>query len=224
MPRHARNAKTQYPGPLSRAAHLAFLSIATDHGFPIENPISWSWRELCRRIGIQPSGRTVSHIKAAITATVGLLIRSEYALYSKADHKLINSHDDALHLYERVAFVGSELPDGRVADANYVWLADWYLQNLNAMFTAPLDYELWRFLDRRSPIASRLYEFLLLNSTVRRCFGSTTRRSPNSCQSEPSGTCRWHASSLILRSVCLQAWMLSTRRRGHRARPASRSS
>jgi hypothetical protein len=30
------------------------------------------------------------------------------------------------------------------------------------MFTAPLDYELWRFLDKRSPIASRLYEWLLL--------------------------------------------------------------
>ena len=63
----ARNAKTPYPGPLSRAAHLAFLSIATDHGFPIENPISWSWRELCRRMGLQPSGREVRQIKAAIT-------------------------------------------------------------------------------------------------------------------------------------------------------------
>src|SRR5207244_3871640 len=43
------------------------------------------------------------------------------------------------------------------------WLADWYLDNLNALFTAPLDYGLWRSLDGRSPIASRLYEFLLLN-------------------------------------------------------------
>src|SRR5262245_25427271 len=51
----ARNAKTAYPGPLSRAVHLAFLSIATDHGFPIANPISWSWRDLCRQMGIGPS-------------------------------------------------------------------------------------------------------------------------------------------------------------------------
>jgi hypothetical protein len=159
----ARNAKTQYPGPLSRAAHLAFLSIATDHGFPITNPISWSWRDLCRRMGIQASGRTVSHIKTALTATAGLLIRSEYALHCKTDNQQIRTHMDALHIYERVTFVGSQLPDGRIADANYVWLSDWYLQNLNAMFTAPLDYELWRFLDRKSPIASRLYEFLLLN-------------------------------------------------------------
>jgi len=151
----ARNAKTQYPGPLSRAAHLAFLSIATDRGFPIENPIAWSWRDLCRRMEIQPSGRTVEHIKSAITATAGLLIRSTYALYSKANREPIRTSEDALHLYDRVTFVGSPLADGTIADANYLWLSDWYLQNLNAMFTAPLDYELWRFLDKRSSIASR---------------------------------------------------------------------
>lgn len=38
-----------------------------------------------------------------------------------------------------------------------------YLQNLNALFTAPLDYHLWRLLDAQSPIASQLYEFLFLN-------------------------------------------------------------
>jgi hypothetical protein len=68
-----------------------------------------------------------------------------------------------LALYDRFAFVGSQLPDGSRAEANYLWFADWYTQNLNAMFTAPLDYELWRWLDRRSPIASRLYEFLIIN-------------------------------------------------------------
>src|SRR5206468_2868571 len=60
-------------------------------------------------------------------------------------------------------FVNSRMPDGSIADSNYVWLADWYLANLNTLFTAPLDYDLWRYLDQRSPIASRLYEFLLLN-------------------------------------------------------------
>ena len=87
---------------------------------------------MCRRRSSRFTIRSTSH-KAAITATVRLLLRGQYSLYSKADHKLISSHDDALHLYERVAFVGSELPDGRVADANDVWLADWYLQSLNAI-------------------------------------------------------------------------------------------
>ena len=48
--RASRNTATLYPGPLSRAVHLAFLSLATDRGFPLANPISWGWRDLCRRI------------------------------------------------------------------------------------------------------------------------------------------------------------------------------
>ena len=75
----------------------------------------------------------------------------------------IRTQERGLHLYDEVAFVADPLPDGGIADTNYLWLSDWYLANLNALFTAPLDYELWRQLDERSPIASRLYEFLLLN-------------------------------------------------------------
>jgi hypothetical protein len=161
--RASRNTATLYPGPLSRAVHLAFLSLATDRGFPLSNPISWGWRDLCRRMGISSSGREVQQIKAAIEATSGLSIKSQYAVYSKPDGRMIRTQDEGLHLYDRYSFIGSELPDGSVAESNYLWLSSWYLDNLNAMFTAPLDYELWRWLDRQSPIASRLYEFLLVN-------------------------------------------------------------
>lgn len=161
--RATRNTATLYPGPLARAAHLALLSIATERGLPLENPIPWKWRDLTRRIGIAPSGRTVLHLKAALQSTALLGIHSEYAVYAKPEGRLLRTQEEALHLYERVAFVGSPLPDGGVADANYLWLADWYLQNLNALFTAPIEYDLWRSLDAKSSIASRLYEFLLLN-------------------------------------------------------------
>ncbi len=161
--RASRSTATLYPGPLSRSAHLAFLSLATEQGFPLANPISWGWRDLCRRMGITYSGREVLQLKAAIKATSFLSIESQYAVYSKPDGRMIRTQDEGLRLYERYSFVGSELPDGTQAEANYLWLSGWYLDNLNAMFTAPLDYELWRWLDRQSSIASRLYEFLLVN-------------------------------------------------------------
>lgn len=161
--RATRNAATLYPGPLARSAHLAFLSIVTEQGLPIQNPLTWTWRDLCRRMGIVYGGQIVAHLKAAITATTGLLIFSDYALYSKVDGKPIQNHQDALHLYERAVFCGSTLPDGTEADTNYLWLSNWYVQNLNTLFAAPLDYQLWRRLETQSPIASRLYEFLLLN-------------------------------------------------------------
>src|SRR5258708_6878117 len=49
--RATRNTATLSPGPLARAAHLAFLSILTEHGPPLQNPITWGWRDLCRRMG-----------------------------------------------------------------------------------------------------------------------------------------------------------------------------
>lgn len=166
--RATRNTATMYPGPLARSAHLAFLSVATESGVPIQNPITWKWRDLCRRMGVVYGGQMVTHLKQSITATAALLIHSEHALYSKPTASPIQTSQDALHLYDRVLFCGSQLPDGTRAEANCLWLSDWYLQNLNALFTAPLDYGLWRSLDEHSSIASRLYEFLLLNfySTV----------------------------------------------------------
>ena len=50
--------------------------------------------------------------------------------------------------------------DQTIADTNAVGLSQWYLDNLNALYSGPLDYNLWRSLNARSPIASRLYEFL----------------------------------------------------------------
>ena len=106
---------------------------------------------------------TVERLKGAIHSTAGLYILSTHALFSKPDNKRISTREEGLRLYERVCFLGSELPDGRTADTNHLWLSDWYLANLNALFTAPLDYDLWLRLEDRSPIASRLYEFLLIN-------------------------------------------------------------
>lgn len=161
--RATRNSGTLYPGPLARAAHLALLSIATEHGLPIMNPVTWSWRDLCRRMGIVPSGRTVTKLQGAIVSTAGLLLWSEFALYSKPEKARIQNRQDALHLYNQVTFAGEVMPDGSLAEGNFVWLADWYAKNLNSLFTQPLNYSLWRHLDAHSTIASRLYEFLLLN-------------------------------------------------------------
>jgi hypothetical protein len=159
----SRSTRTLYPGPLARRAHLAFLSLATERGFPLENPIAWSWRDLCRRMGIGGSGRDIAQLKGAIKSTTALFIESNYAIYSKSEGRMLRTQEEGLRLYDRYAFIGSELPDGTLADTNYLWFASWYLDNLNAMFTAPLDYRLWRYLEDRSAIASRLYEFLLIN-------------------------------------------------------------
>lgn len=159
--RVTRHATRPFPGPLARAAHLAFLSILTEAGPPFENPVRWSWRDLCRRIGITCSGRTVENLKEAIRATAGLIVESSRAVYIKSARELTQLDEDDRHVYVRVRFHSRKQPDGETLDRNQVWLARWYLDNLNTLYTAPLDHDLWRYLDRKSPIASRLYEYLL---------------------------------------------------------------
>jgi hypothetical protein len=158
-----RNTARMYPGPLARSAHLAFLSLLYEQGSPTPHPLTWTWYDLCRRMEVTYSGNMTRHLKDAITATAGLLLESDLAFYSKKDQQLMRSEQQALHLYDRVVFVGTELPDGTKADQNLLWLSEWYRQNLDAFFTAPLDYALWKYLDAKSTIASRLYEFLLVN-------------------------------------------------------------
>ncbi len=157
-----RNTAAYYPGPLARSVHFALLSIATDRGLPIHNPITFRWRELCGRMGVKVSGQIVTALREALTATKGLMIESRAALFSKAENAPITTDDHTrlIGLYDEVEFHGVTRADGTAADINAIWFSHWYLENLNALYRAPIDHALWRSLNEKSLIASRLYEFL----------------------------------------------------------------
>src|SRR5207302_6052234 len=48
--RVSRNVDYPYPGPLSRKVHFAFLDLLADRERPLENPVTWKWRDLHNRI------------------------------------------------------------------------------------------------------------------------------------------------------------------------------
>ena len=152
--RTERDDKDAYPGPLARRVHLAMLSLATDRGFPADGPITWTWRDLCRRMGLPNSGRRVGELKAAIRSTWGLRIHG----LDSADGRV---HESWRRLYVEVEFMNETRADGTSIDANRLWLAPWYLDSLNRLHAAPLDYDLWKRLEKVGPLASRLYEYLV---------------------------------------------------------------
>ncbi|HEY1602755.1 MAG TPA: hypothetical protein VGG64_24330, partial [Pirellulales bacterium] len=159
----SRNTRFVYPGPLARKVHFALLSIIYEQGYPFTNPIGFTWRDLARRIQSAHGGEKIGRLKEAIRSIHGVVITTEYALKSGPDRQHLPSRERGYHLYSDFVFLNDQLPDGGIADRNYVWFADWYLANLNAFYVAPIDYHLWRALNEASPIASRLYEFLLFN-------------------------------------------------------------
>jgi hypothetical protein len=152
--RTERDARLPYPGPLSRRIHMACLSLVAERGFPFENPLTWTWRDLCRRMGLPNSGRRDGEFKGAIRATWGLKIFGLERLDGRV-------RESWRRLYAECEFQNDARVDGTVVDANRLWLAPWYLDSLNALHSAPVDYGLWKRLERVGPLASRLYEYLI---------------------------------------------------------------
>jgi hypothetical protein len=152
--RTERDPGLPYPGPLARRIHMACLSLVAERGFPFENPVTWTWRDLCRRMGLPNSGRRDAEFKQAIRATWGLRIFGLERLDGRV-------RESWRRLYAECEFQNDARADGTVADANRLWLAPWYLDSLNALHAAPVDYGLWKQLERVGPLASRLYEYLI---------------------------------------------------------------
>jgi len=145
------------PGPFDWELHKAIEEIINERGFPVRNPIPFSLRELCRRMGISYAGsKTIAEIKAAFLRITSTMVESKRTFYSKPKKRWL---EDNFHLYDRVVYRGDELPDSAVpADTNYLFLGSWYLENLNALYVSLLDPHYRRSL--AVALARRLYEIL----------------------------------------------------------------
>lgn len=145
-----------YPGPLAKKIHKAIEEKISQLALPIENPICiGALYKLAKKVGLSVGGRAYEQIKEALKTIVTTTIVSKGAFYSKDEKKYI---DDTFHLYERVIFKGEKLRSGEIAEDNYIYLGSWYLDNINARYVKPIDYNYYMSLGH--PIAARLYEML----------------------------------------------------------------
>lgn len=154
------NPKYGYPGLFDREVHKAIEQIITEilrKKRKVENPIPLgSLYNLCKRRGIKKfGGKEYNKIKKALQRIIFTGIESKGTFYSKGRKEWI---EDNFHLYERIVFKGETLPNGEIADTNYLFLGSWYLQNLNSFYIKPIDYNYLQSL--KNKIASRLYEIL----------------------------------------------------------------
>ena len=147
-----------YPGPFDREVHKAIEHLLSQLRPPLENPIALgSLYNIAKLMGLEDSGRTYKDIKKAMERILSTVIKSKGAFYRKGQQEEKRA-EEAFHLYERVTFLGETLPDGTIADTNYLFLGSWYLASINARYVKPLDYGFYRSLPGH--VASRLYELL----------------------------------------------------------------
>ncbi len=143
------------PGEFARRLHREVVErILSDLPKPIRNPVRLgSFSDICRMLELAPSGRTIREIRSAFSSIKRTTIQTHGAYYVKNQDCYI---DDEFSLYDRIVFTGASLPDGGRADAVYIYLGSWYLENLNSNYVIPLDFQFLRQL--RGAITSRMYE------------------------------------------------------------------
>lgn len=143
------------PGDFERRVQRTVEYIVTTMCKPIKNPVPIrGFRAFARLMGRAYSGKFVKAVKQALRRMTVTSVISKKAFYHKRKKAWM---EEVFHLYEKVVFVGEELADGTTAERNYVYLNGLYLDNLNAMYVRPLDFQ---YLKSLRPIPSRLYELL----------------------------------------------------------------
>ena len=150
-------SKYGYPGPLAKNIHKVIEEKVSQLIPPVENPICiGAFSKFAEKMKLNTKGGTFyKDIKEALVRIVTTSVRSKGAFYSKGDEKYI---DDTFHLYDRIVFRGEKLRSGEIAEDNYIYLGSWYLDNINARYVKPIDYDYYQSLSL--PIAERFYEIL----------------------------------------------------------------
>lgn len=149
------NPEYGYPSPFDRKVHKAIEYLITERGVPAQNPLPFTAYRILQLLGLSPEGKNVRQVRETFERIIFTGIKSEGTFYDKAGKQYIT---DVFHLYDRVVFKGKTMPDGSIADANYLFLSSWYLSSLNAHYVRPIDFQYLKSL--QSDIAGRLYELL----------------------------------------------------------------
>jgi len=155
----ARSIDRHFPGDFEKRLHRAVEQILNAMPKPIQNPVRLgSLRYIAKLMGINPnSGKNIKDIQNGLKNIKGVTIEAEGSFRLKGE-KRAEHKNDSFNLYNRVVLVGQTLPDGSVADAVYLELGTWYLQNINNNYVVPLDWQYYNQL--KGTITTRLYEML----------------------------------------------------------------
>jgi hypothetical protein len=121
----------------------------------LTNPIRFKSADLLRLLNNTKAGKNYKEISEWLDVMSSTTIISNGAAYAAGQKRFIR---ERFRVFDRAVSVGRELEDGTVADANYVWLSAWQLENINSGFLLPIDLETYRVL--KNHIAKALVPLL----------------------------------------------------------------
>ena len=169
------------PTTADQDKYLAFQKIVNNRrvqqGGEISNPVRFTSTELLAILGVGQAGKNYNEVYEWLERMAATTIRSQGVVFL-AKRKVYAR--DIFHVFDRVVIMGGELPDGRIADSNYVWLSSWQLENINQNYLLPVDFETYRSL--KNNIAKALVPLLQLWLYASRTNGVFEKRYDDLCE------------------------------------------
>jgi hypothetical protein len=123
------------------------------------------------------SGENYKEVAEWLKVMTATTIVSEGTVFFAREKRWVS---DTFHVFDRAVTAGKQMPDGTVADRNYVWLSEWQLANINSNHLLPIDLDTYR--EPQTHIAKALVPLLQiwLYATVDE--GAYTKRYEELCQ------------------------------------------
>lgn len=121
----------------------------------IGNPIVFTSAEQPQLLGHTDGGANFKEVEEWCDVMASTYIKSEGATWIAGKKKFAS---DSFVVFQRVRRTGQELDDGTTADKNYIWLSDWYPENINSYYLLPVDFDSYKQL--KNNIAKALIPLL----------------------------------------------------------------
>ena len=121
----------------------------------ITNPVAFRDEQIIKAMGKKRQGTYNKQIRTWLHRMKFTWILSEGLIYDKGKKQYI---EDSVNVFDRTIAFGKELESGKMAAKNYVWLSEWYLNNINSRYAFLIDNETHKRL--KTAIAKSLYPIL----------------------------------------------------------------
>jgi replication initiator protein A len=133
------------PNTADQDKYLALQKIITDeqqrNGGRVVNPIGFTSTELLKVLRMGPSGKNYREVAEWLQVMTATTVVSQGTVFFAREKRWVT---DTFHVFDRAVTAGKQMPDGTVADRNYVWLSEWQLENINSKHLVPVDLDTYR--------------------------------------------------------------------------------
>ncbi|MCL5096632.1 MAG: replication initiator protein A, partial [Candidatus Omnitrophica bacterium] len=173
------SAKYGLPTTADLDKYLAFQKLVNDIRLKqgsVRNPIGFTSTQMLNVLGVKNAGNNYQEVYEWLQRMTLTGISSNGVVYL-ARRKAWAT--DTFHVFDRVVALGMQMPDGSVADRNYVWLSEWQIENINNNYVMPIDFETYRKL--RNHIAKALVPLLQVWLYASRSEGRFEKRYEDLC-------------------------------------------